>query len=157
MKRILCALLAVMVLLILPSCSAVPQGDEEDALSTEQSSSKAEVQAAENPIVGDAHYDIKYIHPILGDLLGTVSVDIEYSYDFANSKITDYKIKSDMEDGYSSSVIVDKHPNYVDVVMTCTEDESGDVLSKHQVRYIVREDGAISNIPDIKILEESQQ
>lgn len=155
MKRILCALLVLLTVLILPSCSSnVPQGNEESTGSPEQSSSKAETQIAENSFTKNAHYDVDYLHPILGDLLGTVSVDIEYSYDFATSKITDYKIKSEMEEGYSSSVLVDKNQNSIDVVMTCTEDESGEVLCVHKCRYMAMEDG---NTYNTFIPEENQR
>ena len=99
MKRILCALLALLTVLILPSCSnneAPEQTDEKENVSV--------VTPREEPLNRTEKLEEVFYHKITGEEIGRVDITVDYDYNFAEAKINDCKTETEQKEGYKVTV-----------------------------------------------------
>ena len=140
MKRILCALLALLTVLILPSCSnneAPEQTDEKENVSV--------VTPREEPLNRTEKLEEIFYHKITGEEIGRVDITVDYDYNFAEAKINDCKTETEQKEGYKVTVTKEINGSTVTLNMVCEGANGEEYLDERVIEITANADGSMDN------------
>lgn len=140
MKRILCALLALLTVLILPSCSnneAPEQTDEKENVSV--------VTPREEPLNRTEKLEEVFYHKITGEEIGRVDITVDYDYNFAEAKINDCKTETEQKEGYKVTVTKEINGGTVTLNMVCEGANNEEYLDERVIEITANADGSMDN------------
>ena len=140
MKRILCALLALLTVLILPSCSnneAPEQMDEKENVSV--------VTPREEPLNRTEKLEEVFYHKITGEEIGRVDITVDYDYNFAEAKINDCKTETEQKEGYKVTVTKEINGSTVTLNMVCEGANNEEYLDERVIEITANADGSMDN------------
>ena len=140
MKRILCALLALLTVLILPSCSnneAPEQMDEKENVSV--------VTPREEPLNRTEKLEEVFYHKITGEEIGRVDITVDYDYNFAEAKINDCKTETEQKEGYKVTVTKEINGGTVTLNMVCEGANNEEYLDERVIEITANADGSMDN------------
>lgn len=140
MKRILCALLALLTVLILPSCSnneAPEQMDEKENVSV--------VTPREEPLNRTEKLEEVFYHKITGEEIGRVDITVDYDYNFAEAKINDCKTETEQKEGYKVTVTKEINGSTVTLNMVCEGANGEEYLDERVIEITANADGSMDN------------
>lgn len=140
MKRILCAILALLTVLILPSCSnneAPEQTDEKENVSV--------VTPREEPLNRTEKLEEVFYHKITGEEIGRVDITVDYDYNFAEAKINDCKTETEQEEGYKVTVTKEINGGTVTLNMVCEGANNEEYLDERVIEITANADGSMDN------------
>ena len=140
MKRILCALLALLTVLILPSCSnneAPEQMDEKENVSV--------VTPREEPLNRTEKLEELFYHKITGEEIGRVDITVDYDYNFAEAKINDCKTETEQKEGYKVTVTKEINGSTVTLNMVCEGANGEEYLDERVIEITANADGSMDN------------
>ena len=140
MKRILCALLALLTVLILPSCSnneAPEQMDEKENVSV--------VTPREEPLNRTEKLEEVFYHKITGEEIGRVDITVDYDYNFAEAKINDCKTETKQKEGYKVTVTKEINGSTVTLNMVCEGANGEEYLDERVIEITANADGSMDN------------
>lgn len=140
MKRILCALLALLTVLILPSCSnneAPEQTDEKENVSV--------VTPREEPLNRMEKLEEVFYHKITGEEIGRVDITVDYDYNFVEAKINDCKTETEQKEGYKVTVTKEINGSTVTLNMVCEGANGEEYLDERVIEITANADGSMDN------------
>ena len=140
MKRILCALLVLLTVLILPSCSnneAPEQTDEKENVSV--------VTPREEPLNRTEKLEEIFYHKITGEKIGRVDITVDYDYNFAEAKINDCKTETEQKEGYKVTVTKEINGGTVTLNMVCEGANNEEYLDERVIEITANADGSMDN------------
>lgn len=140
MKRILCAILALLTVLILPSCSnneAPEQTDEKENVSV--------VTPREEPLNRTEKLEEVFYHKITGEEIGRVDITVDYDYNFAEAKINDCKTETEQKEGYKVTVTKEINGGTVTLNMVCEGANNEEYLDERVIEITANADGSMDN------------
>ena len=140
MKRILCALLVLLTVLILPSCSnneAPEQTDEKENVSV--------VTPREEPLNRTEKLEEVFYHKITGEEIGRVDITVDYDYNFAEAKINDCKTETEQKEGYKVTVTKEINGSTVTLNMVCEGANGEEYLDERVIEITANADGSMDN------------
>lgn len=140
MKRILCALLVLLTVLILPSCSnneAPEQTDEKENVSV--------VTPREEPLNRTEKLEEVFYHKITGEEIGRVDITVDYDYNFAEAKINDCKTETEQKEGYKVTVTKEINGGTVTLNMVCEGANNEEYLDERVIEITANADGSMDN------------
>ncbi len=140
MKRILCALLVLLTVLILPSCSnneAPEQTDEKENVSV--------VTPREEPLNRTEKLEEIFYHKITGEEIGRVDITVDYDYNFAEAKINDCKTETEQKEGYKVTVTKEINGGTVTLNMVCEGANNEEYLDERVIEITANADGSMDN------------
>ena len=140
MKRILCAILALLTVLILPSCSnneAPEQTDEKENVSV--------VTPREEPLNRTEKLEEIFYHKITGEEIGRVDITVDYDYNFAEAKINDCKTETEQKEGYKVTVTKEINGGTVTLNMVCEGANNEEYLDERVIEITANADGSMDN------------
>ena len=140
MKRILCALLVLLTVLILPSCSnneAPEQTDEKENVSV--------VTPREEPLNRTEKLEEVFYHKITGEKIGRVDITVDYDYNFAEAKINDCKTETEQKEGYKVTVTKEINGGTVTLNMVCEGANNEEYLDERVIEITANADGSMDN------------
>ena len=140
MKRILCAILALLTVLIFPSCSnneAPEQTDEKENVSV--------VTPREEPLNRTEKLEEIFYHKITGGEIGRVDITVDYDYNFAEAKINDCKTETEQKEGYKVTVTKEINGGTVTLNMVCEGANNEEYLDERVIEITANADGSMDN------------
>ena len=140
MKRILCALLALLTVLILSSCSnneAPEQTDEKENVSV--------VTPREEPLNRTEKLEEVFYHKITGEEIGRVDITVDYDYNFVEAKINDCKTETEQKEGYKVTVTKEINGSTVTLNMVCEGANGEEYLDERVIEITANADGSMDN------------
>ena len=140
MKRILCALLVLLTVLILPSCS-----NNEAPEQTNEKENVSVVTPREEPLNRTEKLEEIFYHKITGEEIGRVDITVDYDYNFAEAKINDCKTETEQKEGYKVTVTKEINGGTVTLNMVCEGANNEEYLDERVIEITANADGSMDN------------